>query len=94
MLSGGPHHKIWKGRQDESQCAVVELWQADRLVTAKRFFNATIRLLFERQVGEHVLCMLRQGIHANLFQCACSVSDFFDNCEANACGGFLGNVFP
>ena len=29
--------------------------------------------------------------HANLFQCACSVSDFFDSCEANACGGFIRN---
>ena len=31
--------------------------------------------------------------HANLFQCACSVSGFFDNCEANACGGFIRNCF-
>ena len=31
--------------------------------------------------------------HANLFQCACSVSDFFDSCEANACGGFIRNCF-
>ena len=31
--------------------------------------------------------------HANLFQCACSVSDFFDNREANACGGFIRNCF-
>ena len=31
--------------------------------------------------------------HANLFQCACSVSGFFDSCEANACGGFIRNCF-
>ena len=31
--------------------------------------------------------------HANLFQCACSVFGFFDNCEANACGGFIRNCF-
>ena len=31
--------------------------------------------------------------HASLFQCACSVSDFFDSCEANACGGFIRNCF-
>ena len=31
--------------------------------------------------------------HANLFQCACSVSDFFDSCEANVCGGFIRNRF-
>ena len=31
--------------------------------------------------------------HANLFQCACSVSDFFDSCEANACGGFYYELF-
>ena len=29
----------------------------------------------------------------SLFQCACSVSDFFDSCEANACGGFIRNCF-
>ena len=27
--------------------------------------------------------------HASVFQRACSVSDFFANCEANACGGFI-----
>ena len=31
--------------------------------------------------------------HANLFQCACSVSDLFDSCEANACGEFIRNCF-
>ena len=31
--------------------------------------------------------------HASLFQCACSVSDFFDSCEANACGGLIRNCF-
>ena len=31
--------------------------------------------------------------HANLFQCACSVSDFFDSCEANASGVFIRNCF-
>ena len=31
--------------------------------------------------------------HANLYQCACSVSGFFDNCEANACGGFIRDCF-
>ena len=31
--------------------------------------------------------------HANLFQCARSVSGFFDSCEANACGGFIRNCF-
>ena len=29
-----------------------------------------------------------------IFQCACSVSGFFDSCEANACGGFIRNCFP
>ena len=31
--------------------------------------------------------------HASLFQCACSISDFLDSCEANACGGFIRNCF-
>ena len=32
-----------------------------------------------------------QASHASLFQCACSVSDVFDSCEA--CGGFIRNCF-
>ena len=27
------------------------------------------------------------------FRCACSISEVFDNCEANACGGFSRNWF-
>ena len=31
--------------------------------------------------------------HASVFQRACSVSDFFATCEANACGGFIRSCF-
>ena len=32
-----------------------------------------------------------RGSHANFSQCACSVSDIFDSCEAKACGGVIRN---
>ena len=34
-----------------------------------------------------------RGSHANLSQCACSVSEIFDSCKANACGGVIRNCF-